>query len=594
MSTVAHKLKDIELELAMVQAAVTQLRQEAEAARDAPAEAAPAAAPAVAVEEPLMKETSMPWTPRLARSWSPAPALDEEDERRPLMDFVGPRLLAWAGGAAMLAGIIFVFVLAVHRGWVNAELRLMLGAAVSTCLVGVGFWLRRRDAGVAALAATAAGFGGMFVTIFATTSLYGFLPDRVGIALAELVGAVAVAVAVRWKSEIIAGLGLVGAIGGSLVLYSGDPLLTSTFIAVGFAAFARVAVTMNWYASLVAGVALALPLPLASVLSFAGQYDRWLVLAIAGGFAITLLEAAVRWEARREIPTLTGGALFAASVAMSGALAVSLFPREGLGLDQQGVALAVASLPYLAAGVWLWMKSSRDSATAAAATGLVFLGLGVIAVFDGVGRVFALAAVTMLLAWLSARLDVRRIAGAAVVYFGATVVAAMTVAPLTDLLDAERASGMNALALIPVMLAALALAHRKQPDKDRFAGAWTAGVSVFVGVSALVLWMGLATGGGEAAFQRGHTAMSLVWAGAGLGMLWLGIRRTGSGLRQVGVLLLCLSLGKIVLFDLANLDAMARALSFMLVGGALLAGGVLVGRATPAPDQPGAVAAGRQ
>ena len=63
-----------------------------------------------------------------------------------------------------------------------------------------------------------------------------------------------------------------------------------------------------------------------------------------------------------------------------------------------------------------------------------------------------------------------------------------------------------------------------------------------------------------------------------LAVLVLGLSRRSRELRYAGLALFGLTLAKIFLFDLAELSSLARAASFVAVGGLLLVGGLLVQR----------------
>jgi hypothetical protein len=82
----------------------------------------------------------------------------------------------------------------------------------------------------------------------------------------------------------------------------------------------------------------------------------------------------------------------------------------------------------------------------------------------------------------------------------------------------------------------------------------------------------------ESDFERGHVAVSVVWALIGLALLIGGLLRDSSLLRLGGLALFGLSLAKIFLFDLSALSSVARALSFIAVGGLVLAGGFFLQR----------------
>ena len=82
----------------------------------------------------------------------------------------------------------------------------------------------------------------------------------------------------------------------------------------------------------------------------------------------------------------------------------------------------------------------------------------------------------------------------------------------------------------------------------------------------------------HAKFQRGETLVSALWALVALALLSTGLMRRTKELRDGGLALLGLALAKLFLFDLSQLSSLARAASFLAVGLALLAGGVLVQR----------------
>jgi uncharacterized membrane protein len=82
----------------------------------------------------------------------------------------------------------------------------------------------------------------------------------------------------------------------------------------------------------------------------------------------------------------------------------------------------------------------------------------------------------------------------------------------------------------------------------------------------------------ETDFERGHTAVSALWALLGLALLLTGLLRRSGLLRYSGLALFGLSLAKLFLYDLASLSSVARAFSFIFVGALLLVGGFFLQR----------------
>src|SRR4051794_6375783 len=61
-----------------------------------------------------------------------------------LEDLVGGRVLAWAGGVAVLLGIVLLFAIAVSRGWIGEGARTLMGAVGAFALGAVGIWLEEQ------------------------------------------------------------------------------------------------------------------------------------------------------------------------------------------------------------------------------------------------------------------------------------------------------------------------------------------------------------------------------------------------------------------------------------------------------------------
>jgi uncharacterized membrane protein len=82
-------------------------------------------------------------------------------------------------------------------------------------------------------------------------------------------------------------------------------------------------------------------------------------------------------------------------------------------------------------------------------------------------------------------------------------------------------------------------------------------------------------------FQQGHVLVSISWVLTGLGLVVLSLRGDHRGLRVGGITLLFVALGKLFLYDLAFLTAMARAISFIVTGSVLLLAALLLQRFAP-------------
>ncbi len=192
--------------------------------------------------------TSVIETPSTA---PPAPPAPPARPRPSLEDLLGGRVLAWAGGLAVLVGIALLLAIAVSNGWIGESARTLLAGTFSLSLIAGGVWVQeRRRRSDAALAAVAAGISGLFVTVAVGGPVYGVLPAAVAHALALGAGALGAAVAVRWQSRGIGALGIVGALLAPVL--AGAPAEASTLALLWLAGLSGVAALVwqrwNWLA----------------------------------------------------------------------------------------------------------------------------------------------------------------------------------------------------------------------------------------------------------------------------------------------------------------------------------------------------------
>ena len=153
------------------------------------------------------------------------------------------------------------------------------------------------------------------------------------------------------------------------------------------------------------------------------------------------------------------------------------------------------------------------------------------------------------------------------------------------------AAGLAAAAAASVALVLAALAARATAAPSvrgidaRAVLTYAAGAGILWTLAAAILGaFQLSVDGGVATavqdgFQRGHVAVSVAWVMIGLALVVASLRSRHRGLlRAGGIALLFVALGKLFLYDLAFLTAMARAISFIVTGSVLLLAALLLQR----------------
>jgi uncharacterized membrane protein len=267
-------------------------------------------------------------------------------------------------------------------------------------------------------------------------------------------------------------------------------------------------------------------------------------------------------------------------------------------IDLQGLALLGIAGVYGALGAIAFVRH-RDLSSVHWGLGLAVAAGAEGVLVGGSWLVLAWAASAALLAWLSLQLDEPRLLTASGAYLVLSVVFTLArQAPPSHLVQANSHPG-HGLASVAFVAAAAAVFARfctegaympegtapagygilaraldeRRPFWRKYA-AWGGGVLAVYGLSLgiLELYERIAPGSVTTNFQRGHTNVSALWGVLGLALLYVGLRRDVRALRLGGFALFAVSLAKIFVYDLPNLSAVTRALSFLAVGAVLLAG----------------------
>ncbi len=595
----SSRLDDFARRLEVLEHELAELRGLARSAAPAPSvPPPPVVPPAPAIAQP----------PQPPPTLSPVPPLRAEPARPPReIDwsvFFGAKALAWAGGAVMLLGIVFFFVLAVNRGWIGPVARVTLGAAASALVFGAGLYVKRRFEELyhSALAAVGTGIAGGYMTLLAAKVLYDLVPDWAAMLLAAGIAAVGVATALAWSSELIAGLGLVGAAlaPAALGLDTGELTAAGTgFAAVVFAGTAIVAIRQRWSRLLGVGVAATLP-QVAVLLAQAGPTE-WDVVAAAAFFWLLYLGAATGWQDRLGSPALASlpASLLVLSGVLAGAASVAQFEGRG-----EGWAMLVAAGVYGLLAVFLFpTRRHRDLSALSAAVALALTAVALADLLSGPTLAIAWAAEAAVLAWLARVVGDVRYQLASLAYLGAALVHAVFVdAPVTQLYEPGSSPADGVVAIVAIALAASIAAwycrpwgeaepargvfaplepvlaeFRKRQSEWRQALAATGALSALYAASLAVLGLAqwLSSGPVGPAFEWGHVAVTGLWGLAAVAVLAVGHRLGRPDLRAAGLVWLGAVLLETVLFVGAELDGSQRGYAFLVAAGALLVGALV-------------------
>jgi hypothetical protein len=515
-------------------------------------------------------------------------------------------ILAWAGGLVTALGVVLLFALAVNRGWIGPGARVATGGLVSALVFGTGLWARRRfGTTYSALAAVGAGIAGAYATLFAATALYDLVPPPAALVCAAAVAAVSLVVSLSFRSELVAGLGLIGAMVAPVGVYDGDvTVLGTAFAVLMLAASGIVSVRLKW--GRLAFVATVASLPQFVVLAVDDVHPDLLPLGAA--LAVVYLAMAVGHQqvsgadGLQRLPTWL--VLVSAFVGAAGITSLYDDPvAEGRGL------LIVAVLYGVVAAGLMRLPRQRELGVLAAVVALT-IGAGAMADLFGdrtLAVVWALEA--GLLAWLARRVRDPRFQLTALAYFGLALGHSLTVEEWQRALFFVSPHPAHAWpTLVALMVGAAAIGWfcpafgRQDVPRGGVFGAlapvfdelerFQPTLRLLALVSAAVLSLGtlsLATLAAavrlaptmELGFERGQVAVDVLWAVTGLVAVWVGPGRRWSRVAAFGWVWLAVTLGKLVAYDVDHLVRPERSVALMVVGAALLLAAYAVRRLEP-------------
>jgi uncharacterized membrane protein len=593
---VLARIDDLERRIRLLEGELHELRADVTAPPARPAPVAPAPPPPPPAPPPKRPQPPQPPRP-------PAPPRPKVE----LADLLGARALAWAGGVVTALGVVLFFVLAVNRGWIGPVERVSLGALASLLVFAGGVELRRRYGQLyATVAAVGAGIAGGYATLLAAAALYELVPDLAALAIASGIAAVGTVVALAWRSETIAAIGLVGAalVPVSAVLDGGLTPLGTAFAGLALAAAAVVAILRRWDYLLVAATVSAVPQLVLLVLDQGEGAAPPRVVLLATLFWLLLLGVGVASHISRGATRLDSlsASLVVGSAVLAASSARVLLNGEIAGIGREGAAiLAVAAVLGVLATVFF--QRDRELSALLGGVGLTVAAIAVALLLAGGTLAVVWAAQAALLAWLAYRIRELRYGLGALAYLGLAVGHVFAIdAPPRRLFAAVSDPAEGAAIAAAVGLAGLVVAYfaprwRRYEARGRLAGVEAArraiGSGVLVVALALLvhaasLW--LLELGVEFESALGEVAVTAIWAVVGALVFVAGRHRA---FQAIGLLWFTLALTKLLVYDAERLGDDHAGLAALLVGAALLGAGYLGrGRLALALVPAGAVVAG--
>ena len=527
---------------------------------DRPTPSAPAPPPERAQPSP-----EPPAPPR-----EPAPSGPTEPPRS-FEDLLGGRILAWLGGLAIVVGVIFFLVIAVDRGWIGVEARVALAFLGSTLLLAVGLFLyERRGQTEAAVAAVASALAGLYASLTYATAAKDVIAQEAGLAVAALVGAAGAAIAVRWGSQFVAALAVLGALAAPVLVGGDTSGVSLAFMVVALVATVAVLLWQRW-----GWLALGAFFVSAPQLGFWAwdRDDLALPLVIVALYWCLFVVAAIGYELRIPVSSLrvSSASVLLLNAGYAAALGWSLVDERGSSQGATAWVLGVTVAHIVLGGFGFRQRMSGEIAALLVAVGVGLSGVTLALALDGPALVAGWSAEAVILAWVAGRTGEQRALVFSFVFLGlAALHTLMDEAPPDGLLDGVGDLPRALTAVLCVAVAALLVSFLVSLADVRL-------VLLGMGSVALVYAASLAIvdglqGDAVEQSQTAQVALSAFWGIVGLAAIVVGLVRDVRELRFGGLALLGLGVAKVFAYDLSELEQLYRVLSFIAVGVVLLVG----------------------
>ncbi len=514
---------------------------------------------------------------------------------------LGGRVFAWVGGLATLLGVVFFMRIALGEGWLTEEIRTVIAAVGSLVLFFAGVWLHERR-GLRELSqlVVATSIAGLYATAVVATKTYDLISPIIGLEAAALIGVVGVFVAVRWSSMLVAGIGVLGALAAPLLVGVDADDGSIAFVAVALAASVGVLLWQRW--GWLALGAFAVSAPQLVIWAFQNDGESLLlVLAVLVGFWLLYAAAAFGYElrTRREqaLPAASWLLLLGASTLVVG-VGCLILNRADEDMALNAWVFGFGAVHLLLGGAAVRFGIHREIGSLLIAGGIGFVSFGFANALDGPTLVAAWSAAAAALAFLATRVDAtpnpalsnaERLLLLSGVFLGLALVHTLVVeAPPSAIANGVADLGSSVVAIACCAAAALAFhrfGRRIQPLAATVAGFVGALALVYLGSITIIDGIG-ANDQGEAR-EIGQAWLSAFWAITGLAAVVWGLVRKSANARLAGLALLLVAIAKVWTYDLAELDELPRALSFVALGLLLLVGSFAYQRIKPSDGERG-------
>jgi uncharacterized membrane protein len=569
------------------------LRSETQPSRGPLAPSRPPSSQVLAIETPAMPPpaNSLPTRPL------PQPSFPSRDSAKPEIDLesrIGSHWLNRIGISAVLIGMSYFLRLAFDNNWIGPMGRVSIGLLAG---LGVIVWsesFRKRGYNLFSYSLKAVGVGVLYLSLWAAFQVYALIPSPVAFLAMVIVTASTAMLAIKQDAEILAAIALAGGFTTPLLLSTGQNHEVALFSYVALLCAASVALVavkpwrrllilsyvgmvglyVGWYSEFYRRPEFAVTMAFATIF-FAIFGVAPLVSRVPEGSSLLYLPAALTLintgvyflQAYAMVDEIDKLAMAWFALALAAVhIGLSRIVRRQQPADAEmlrllhlalAVALITIAIPIRLDGHWItvgWLVEAGVLLWVADRIGAHFLHyLAVVALALGVTRLLAFDNFRVDTLLLNSRM--------------ATYVLAMAVLALLAWFSIKREGDFDrqvaAVAVLAVSALALVGLSREIGDyygRQTYAD-WNGGRS----------WTLTAAANQHSIAIAEDFTYSALWMGYGALLMVIGFWRKSAFFRWQALFLIAVTIVKVFIYDVSQLDRGYRILSFMILGVLLLA-----------------------
>jgi uncharacterized membrane protein len=594
MDVPQSELEAIRQALAELTTRVYRMEQRLQMAVPAPAPSAPVRAePATAVPLPVSPQQTAPPPPIPPRPSIAAPVRSQAN----LESRIGSHWLNRIGIAALLIGVSYFLKFAFDNNWIGPAGQISIGLVAGIAIVIWSERFRAKNYKAFSYSLKAVGIGTLYLSLWAAFHVYSLIPSSVAFAMMLVVTAATSVMALSQDAQILAAFALVGGFSTPLLLSTGEnrEVALFTYVAILDVATLVLVAFRPWRRLLVMSYVGTLILYLGWYWTFYNRGPLELTLAYASlFFAIFAIAPLITLQPDGEHPIL------AAIPAVLAFVNAGVYFLEAYAMIQEVNKVNMAWFALALAAVYIFLSRLLHARKMAAGTSeiLYYLHLALAIGFITVAIPIRLDAhwITIgwfieagVLLWIANRIDsdflnafalgalvlgvtrllaldnfhtTQLIFNLRMATFGVAVAVLGAVAWFGAKREDETARTISAMAVVALNVLALIALSREVSDYylRQMAGVRSTGHQ----------WRGAYLDYHNLEIARDFT-YSALWMAYGAMLMIVGFLRRSAFVRWQALILIAITIVKVFVYDVSQLDRAYRIVSFIVLGALLLA-----------------------